>query len=133
MNQMNSSKPKKQKAVGRKAMLIIGIVILNISIFMAAFVFSFNMIINPIEKRDTEVQTLSDENIRLKSDTQLLKDQLEVVQSELDNYKKKSGSSATSKPSSTNSPTSTKSPSGTSSGNRSDDDTRDSGINMDND
>ena len=77
-------------------MLIIGIILLNISIFMAAFVFSFNMIINPIEKRDIQVQTLTDENTKLKSDSQLLQDQLDVVQSELDSYKKKYGGSSNS-------------------------------------
>ena len=63
---------------------------------MAAFVFSFNMIINPIEKRDIQVQTLTDENTKLKSDSQLLQDQLDVVQSELDSYKKKYGGSSNS-------------------------------------
>ena len=45
MSDINSQKQKKQSAKGRKSMLIIGIILLNISIFMAAFVFSFNMII----------------------------------------------------------------------------------------
>lgn len=98
-----TNQTKKESAKGRKAMLIIGIIILNISIFMAAFVFSFNLIINPIEKRDTQVQTLTEENKKLKSDSQLLQDQLEVVQSELDTYKDKYGSSSSSKSSSTSS------------------------------
>lgn len=96
MSDINSQKQKKQSAKGRKSMLIIGIILLNISIFMAAFVFSFNMIINPIEKRDIQVQTLTDENTKLKSDSQLLQDQLDVVQSELDSYKKKYGGSSNS-------------------------------------
>lgn len=96
MSDINSQKQKKQSARGRKSMLIIGIILLNISIFMAAFVFSFNMIINPIEKRDIQVQTLTDENTKLKSDSQLLQDQLDVVQSELDSYKKKYGGSSNS-------------------------------------
>ena len=96
MSDINSQKQKKQSAKGRKSMLIIGIILLNISIFMAAFVFSFNMIINPIEKRDIQVQTLTDENTKLKSDSQLLHDQLDVVQSELDSYKKKYGGSSNS-------------------------------------
>lgn len=96
MSDINSQKQKKQSAKGRKSMLIIGIILLNISIFMAAFVFSFNMIINPIEKRDIQVQTLTDENTKLKSDSQLLQDQMDVVQSELDSYKKKYGGSSNS-------------------------------------
>ena len=96
MSDINSQKQKKQSAKGRKSMLIIGIILLNISIFMAAFVFSFNMIINPIEKRDIQVQTLTDENTKLKSDSQLLQDQLDVVQSELASYKKKYGGSSNS-------------------------------------
>ena len=96
MSDINSQKQKKQSAKGRKSMLIIGIILLNISIFMAAFVFSFNMIINPIEKRDIQVQTLTDEKTKLKSDSQLLQDQLDVVQSELDSYKKKYGGSSNS-------------------------------------
>ena len=96
MSDINSQKQKKQSAKGRKSMLIIGIILLNISIFMAAFVLSFNMIINPIEKRDIQVQTLTDENTKLNSDSQLLQDQLDVVQSELDSYKKKYGGSSNS-------------------------------------
>ena len=96
MSDINSQKQKKQSAKGRKSMLIIGIILLNISIFMAAFVFSFNMIINPIEKRDIQVQTLTDENTKLKSDSQLLQDQLDFVQSELYSYNKKYGGSSNS-------------------------------------
>ena len=96
MSDINSQKQKKQSAKGRKSMLIIGIILLNISIFMAAFVFSFNMIINPIEKRDIQVQTLTVVNTKLKSDSQLLQDQLDVLQSELDTYKKKYGGSSNS-------------------------------------
>ncbi len=91
-----NNEPKKKGAKGRKAMLIIGIIILNISLFLAAFVFSFNLIINPVEKRDTQIQTLSDENKKLKNDSQLLKDQLEVVESELESYKERYGSSGSS-------------------------------------
>lgn len=103
MNQNNYSNSEKQSAKGRKSMLIIGIILLNISVFMAAFVFSFNMIINPIGERDEQVQTLTEQNIKLESDAQLLQDQLEVVESELDTYKKRYNSSSSSSGSSKNS------------------------------
>lgn len=97
MSDNYSGTPQKQSAKGRKSLLIIGIIFLSISVFLAAFVLSFHLIINPAEKRDIQIQSLSEENRQLKTDTQLLQDQLEVVQSELDSYKKKyGGSSATS-------------------------------------
>lgn len=96
MSDINSQKQKKQSAKGRKSMLIIGIILLNISIFMAAFVFSFNMIINPIEKRDIQVQTLTDENTKLKSDSRFCRTSWMLIQSELDSYKKKYGGSSNS-------------------------------------
>lgn len=104
---MDYIKPHKKGAKGHKAMVVIGIIILNISIFLAAFVFSFNMIINPVEKRDTEVQTLTDENKKLKSDFQLVQDQLDVVESELDVYKDKYGSSLSKRSSASSEPKST--------------------------
>lgn len=95
MSDINSQKQKKQSAKGRKSMLIIGIILLNISIFMRHL--CFHLICNqPIEKRVIQVQTLTDENTKLKSDSQLLQDQLDVVQSELDSYKKKYGGSSNS-------------------------------------
>lgn len=114
-----NSNEKREKAGGRKAMLIIGIILLNISLFMAAFVFSFNLLINPAEQRDAEIRTLTDENKKLKSDSQLLKDQLDVVESELENYKQRYGSSSTS---SRSSATATSRPSSGSSRRVSDDD-----------
>ena len=125
MSDINSQKQKKQSAKGRKSMLIIGIILLNISIFMAAFVFSFNMIINPIEKRDIQVQTLTDENTKLKSDSQLLQDQLDVVQSELDSYKKKYGGSSNSSSSKSNSESGEKSSDRSSSNSSNEDDDED--------
>ena len=85
---------KKRPERGSRPMLVIGIILLNISLFLAAFVLSFNMIVNPIEQRDEQVRTLTEENVKLKSDTKLLQDQLDVVESELESYKKKSGSSS---------------------------------------
>lgn len=106
-NNTEYENPRRKGAKGHKAMVIIGIIILNISIFLTAFVLSFNMIINPIEKRDTEVQTLTEENKKLKSDFNLLQDQLDVVESELDVYKDKYGSSSSKKSSPSPKPTST--------------------------
>lgn len=120
---------KKKGAKGRKAMLIIGIIILNISIFMAAFVFSFNMIINPVEKRDTQVQTLTEENKKLKNDSQLLQDQLDVVESELESYKERYGGSSSLKSSSSSNSSSSKS---SSNSRDEDDDDEDNEDNEDN-
>lgn len=119
VNYNSNEKEKREKAGGRKAMLIIGIILLNISLFMAAFVFSFNLLINPGQQRDAEVQSLTDENKKLKSDSQLLKDQLDVVESELDSYKQRYGSSGSS---SRSSATATPRPSSGSSHRASDDD-----------
>lgn len=91
---------KKRPERGSRPMLVIGIILLNISLFLAAFVLSFNMIVNPIEQRDEQVRALTEENVKLKSDTKLLQDQLDVVESELESYKKKSGSSSSSSSSS---------------------------------
>ncbi len=128
MNRDNYSNSEKQSAKGRKSMLIIGIILLNISVFMAAFVFSFNMIINPISERDDQVQTLTEQNIKLESDASLLQDQLEVVESELDTYKKRYDSSNSSGSSSKNS-----SSGGSSSGSASDYDDDDSDYDSDED
>ncbi len=83
---------KRRPERGSRPMLVIGIILLNISLFLAAFVLSFNMIVNPIEQRDEQVRALTEENVKLKSDTKLLQDQLDVVESELESYKKRSGS-----------------------------------------
>lgn len=85
---------RKRPERGSRPMLVIGIILLNISLFLAAFVLSFNMIVNPIEQRDEQVRTLTEENVKLKSDAKLLQDQLDVVESELESYKKRSGSSS---------------------------------------
>lgn len=91
---------RKRPERGSRPMLVIGIILLNISLFLAAFVLSFNMIVNPIEQRDEQVRSLTEENVKLKSDAKLLQDQLDVVESELESYKKKSGSSSSSSSSS---------------------------------
>ncbi len=81
---------------GSRPLLVIGIILLNISLFLAAFVMAFTLIVNPIAERDSQVKTLTEENTKLKNDAQLLQDQLDVVESELDTYKKQSGSSSSS-------------------------------------
>lgn len=81
---------------GSRPLLVIGIVLLNISLFLAAFVLAFTLIVNPIAERDEQVRTLTEENIKLKNDAQLLQDQLDVVESELDTYKKQSGRTSSS-------------------------------------
>lgn len=95
MNSKNDSNHeyRRRPERGSRPMLVIGVILLNISLFLAAFALSFNMIVNPIEQRDEQVRDLTEENAKLRSDAQLLQDQLDVVQSELDSYKKKSGSS----------------------------------------
>ncbi len=94
---------KKKPERGSRPLLVIGIILLCLSFFLAAFVFSFNLIMNPVEERDELVQTLTDENTKLKNDTRLLQDQLDVVKAELDTYKKRSSSAAPSRSSSENS------------------------------
>ena len=81
---------------GSRPLLVIGIILLNISLFLAAFVLAFTLIVNPIAERDAQVRTLTEENTKLKNDAQLLQDQLDVVESELDTYKKQSGRSTSS-------------------------------------
>lgn len=81
---------------GSRPLLVIGIILLNISLFLAAFVMAFTLIVNPIAERDSQVKTLTEENTKLKNDAQLLQDQLDVVESELDTYKKQSGRSSSS-------------------------------------
>ena len=92
----NYSEQKTKRERGSRPLLVIGIILLNISLFMAAFVFSFNMIMNPIGQRDEEVRTLTEENIKLRNDTQLLQDQVDVMQSELETYRNQYGSSSSS-------------------------------------
>ncbi len=92
-NPDKNNKPQKKPVRGSRPMLVIGIILLNISLFLASFVLAFNMIVNPIGQRDEEVRTLTEENVKLKSDAQLLKDQLDVTQSELESYKSKNSSS----------------------------------------
>ena len=87
----NSSGASRER--GSRPLLVIGIILLNISLFLAAFVLSFSLIVNPIGQRDEEVRALTEENTKLKNDTQLLKDQIDVVQSELETYQKQYGSS----------------------------------------
>ena len=81
---------------GSRPLLVIGIILLNISLFLAAFVLAFTLIVNPIAERDDQVRTLTEENTKLKNDAQLLQDQLDVVESELDTYKKQNGRSSSS-------------------------------------
>ena len=81
---------------GSRPLLVIGIILLNISLFLAAFVLAFTLIVNPIAERDAQVRTLTEENTKLKNDAQLLQDQLDVVESELDTYKKQSGRASSS-------------------------------------
>ena len=78
---MSELQPKKQSAKGHKAMVIIGIILLNISLFLAAFVFSYSLILNPVAERDSKVESLTQENEKLKIDVQLMEDQLDVVES----------------------------------------------------
>ena len=95
MNENYTEQNSRQER-GSRPLLVIGIILLNISIFMAAFVFSFNMIVNPIGQRDEEIRLLTEENIKLKNDTQLLQDQVDVMQSELETYRKRYGSDSSS-------------------------------------
>ncbi len=81
---------------GSRPLLVIGIILLNISLFLAAFVLAFTLIVNPIAERDAQVRTLTEENTKLKNDAQLLQDQLDVVESELDTYKRQNGARSSS-------------------------------------
>lgn len=112
---MSELQPKKQSAKGHKAMVIIGIILLNISLFLAAFVFSYSLILNPVAERDSKVESLTQENEKLKIDVQLMEDQLDVVESELESYKKRYGGSSSSSSSSSSSNSSSSSSSSNSS------------------
>ena len=88
---------------GSRPLLVIGIILLNISLFLAAFVLAFTLIVNPIAERDAQVRTLIEENTKLKNDAQLLQDQLDVVESEIDTYKRQNGRASSSSSSRTTS------------------------------
>lgn len=82
----------RQSAGGRKSMLIIGIILLVISLFLASFVFSYYIIIDPVGTQNSELRNLTRENEQLRNDAQLLQDQLSVVESELESYRRRYGS-----------------------------------------
>lgn len=67
-------------------MFIIGVVFLAISVFLGAFVFAFNMILNPADDSSSKEQALIEENKRLRQEVQLLEDQLSVATSKLEDY-----------------------------------------------
>lgn len=101
---------------GRKAALIIGIILLCVSVFMGSFVFSFKMILNPADDKSSVEETLTAENKKLKEDVSILQDQFDVVSNELDRYREKYGSalsSASPRPTATTKPTSTPKPTAT--------------------
>lgn len=85
---------KKKGSAGRKACLIIGIILLNISIFLGSFVLAFNVIINPDAQYDQQIEELNQKNRDLQDQNMLLQGQLEMVQAENDAYRERYGDSS---------------------------------------
>lgn len=118
--EIQESVQKKKTGKGRKVLVSFGILFIAVGVFLGSFACSFQVMIESAKSGRESENSLEAENQKLQSDVQLLKDQVTILEAELERYKTsgsktKSGSQTSSQTSGTStSGTSAKSSSGSS-------------------
>ena len=85
--EIQESVQKKKTGKGRKVLVSFGILFIAVGVFLGSFACSFQVMIESAKSGRESENSLEAENQKLQSDVQLLKDQVTILEAELERYK----------------------------------------------